>query len=205
MKKFTILLSVIIVLSACKKTVYYPNNSSSNIDITNEGAGLYLPVYVGSSWVYNHYQFFGHQPVKIGIQTCRYDSIPNYFFNYDNNNKFLSYGYWYRDNINDFLAGGGQLLFTNRYIDSLKGKAFTLDKGNNVSFTIYGGLDTLQTKFGKVSCIKTSGKGGNAGALRWVRHFGYGIGVMRYEEYYMNKTDTTSHYLLELDSFKINR
>lgn len=205
MKKSTILLSMLIVLYACKKTITSPSIIRPKNDITNQGAGVYLPFYFGSNWVYNQYQFFGHQPVKIGIQTCRYDSIPNYFFYYDNNNRFLSYGYWYRDNISDFLSGSGQLLLTSRYIDSLKGKAYILEKGTNNSFTIYGGLDTLQTKFGSVSCIKTSGTGGSKGAYRWVRYFGNSIGIVREEEYTINNMDTTDHYLLELDSFKIDR
>ncbi len=192
-----------LLLFSCMKKKTVDFNVKPPEDIRDKGAGLYLPVYMGSHWLYNRYQLVGQQKISLGKQTTRYDSIPDYFFQFDNDNKFISYGYWYRDGINVVLSGGGNLLFTDRYLDSAHGRAYTLNRGNGVDFSLYGGADTLQTKFGSVRCIKTGGTSGN---YRWFRHFGFGIGVVREEEYEVNnKNDTTQHYLLELESYKINK
>ncbi len=196
---------MLFLLTSCIKDHYHPMVLEPELDIRDERAGLFLPTYMGSNWVYNQYQFFGHQPVKIGIQTCRYDSIPNYFFNYDNNNNFLSYGLWYRDGLNLFRSGGGQILMTDVYTDSVKGKIYLLENVGSAKHYIYGGYDTLDTKFGKIQCIKTFGSSGNSSSNYWFRYFGLKIGVIKEEEYIFNGVDTTAHYILELDHYKINK
>jgi hypothetical protein len=202
LKSIYLSLFIILFLATCNKKEDADNIEVYPSDIRDQQVGLFLPVYMGSYWVYNHYRIVGQQKQSIGIQTSRYDSIQNYFFNYNNSNKFLSYSYWYRDGLTKFRSGQGQLLLTDQYLDSVKGVSYLLDSGSSFKRYIEGGLDTLNTKFGPVACIKTSG---TSGQYRWFRYFGYKIGVVREEEYSIDNKDTLNHYLLDLEQYKINR
>ena len=111
--------------------------------------------------------------------------------------------YWYRYGTHYFRSGSGQLLFSDLYVDSAKGRTYTFDSTASSKRLVFSGTYDLPAPGGTVKCIKT---GGESGTYRWFRYFGYGIGVVREEEYRLNSSnDTLDHYTLELDSYSIKR
>ncbi|MES2616680.1 MAG: hypothetical protein V4613_02315 [Bacteroidota bacterium] len=195
------LLLACVLISCNKDKDLTPTNQTT--DTRDVEAGKYLPAFMGSKWVYGNYEINGANKTRLGKQTTRYDSIPNYFFNFDDNDAFLSYGYWYRDGLNDFRSGGAILLFTNRYVNFKKGLPILTDSSSSSKRYVYGGIDTIQTTLGKIPCIKTSGM---TNRYRWFRYFGYGIGVVKEEEYDITTNqDTINHSTLELESYLIKR
>jgi hypothetical protein len=200
-----ILFSVLIlstILFSCKKE---PNNQieSPNIEV---GAFQFMPMYFGSSW---NYKIYDLKPTKTlrGWEYHKYDSIPDMIYFYNTIYNGTGYAYWYksRTDINTFYSANNKILFNVNYIDSIKGKPYVLEKDSNSIQYIYGGLDTLETKFGKIPCIVTSGETLNSTKYFWKRHFGKGLGVVKYESYSIRNRDTFNWKTNELDSYFINR
>jgi hypothetical protein len=202
MKLSLIALIFTTLLFSCKKEPIKQTEPTS-IEV---GAIQFMPMFFGSKWTYKIYDMKPTKTLK-GMEYYKYDSIPDVIYIFNTIYQQTGYASWYKSktDINTFYSGNNRVLFNTNHIDSIKGKQFVLSKDNNSAQYIYGGLDTLETKFGKIPCIVTSGESFNSSKYIWKRHFGKGFGVMKYESYTIQNRDTLYWKSQELDSYFINR
>ncbi|MDP2174640.1 MAG: hypothetical protein Q8K70_01885 [Bacteroidota bacterium] len=202
MKFFLSVLLLICILFSCKKEPV-KQTDNPNIEV---GAFQFMPMFFGSKWTYKIYDMKPTKTLK-GMEYYKYDSVPDVIYIFNTIYQQTGYASWYKSktDINTFYSGNNRVLFNTNFIDSTKGKQFVLGKDNNSAQYIYGGLDTLETKFGKIPCIVTSGESFKSSKYIWKRHFGKGYGVMKYESFTIQNRDTFYHTVDELDSYFINR
>lgn len=206
MKTVQILVLSFLLVSvySCKKEIQDKNNSTvENIEV---GAFQYMPMHFGSRWTFKVYDINTDKKFK-GYEYHRYDSTTNAIYIYNNSKQLISYAFWYRSLIdkNTMLFGQNLVLFNLNYVDSIKNKRYVINKDSNYTNYILGGIDSIDTKFGKVPCITIGGESHPNYTYVWKRIFGKGIGVVKEESYYHKNNDTLNHELSEIDSYFINR
>lgn len=200
--KILFCLLISIALFSCKKEPI-KQTPIENIEV---GAFQYMPMFFGSKWTYKIYDIKPTKTFK-GLEYDRFDSTTQAIYSFNENQQLIAYAYWYRSNkdLNSMFFGDDKVLFNINYLDSTQGKLYILRQDSSSTQFIEGGLDTLDTKFGKIPCIVTSGKSHGNNINIWRRHFGKGIGVVKYESYSINNSDTFLWKTKELDSYFINR
>jgi hypothetical protein len=202
MKSFLTSLIFATLLFSCNKEPIKQTETTS-IEV---GAFQFLPMFFGSRWSYKIYDM---KPTKIykEMEYDRFDSTTQAIYSFNEKQELIAYAYWYRSgkDLNTMFSGNDRVLFNIHYIDSIRGKTYILKQDSNITQYIEGGIDTLDTKFGKVPCIVTSGETRSTHINKWRRHFGKGFGVVKYESFSIINQDTLYWKTKELDSYFINR
>lgn len=189
---------LLLLAASCERGYEQQPPSPSQTDNTNLQAGQYFPFSFGNKWYFNKYTLNNGIKTFYGRESYEYDSVPGTIYIYNSLHNLQSWMNVTRKNDYEFTSGSGSLLLSNRYTDSPENSAYLLGQGTNYKNYIKGGLHSLPTRFGNIPCIVTFGK---SGSYYWNRYFGRYYGIVKFEEYNLQGTDTTNHYTLELDSF----